>query len=206
VLRRYRLAPTTLEAERGILARTGGEPWLVRDGRVVVVASRLVPEETNLPVIGGFVPFVGALVNRLARGESGLLEAAPGDPVALPSVVTAIALAPDSAAPVESGAVVAAPDAPGLYPLLVGTDTAGMLVVAADRRESDLARADAAMLRARFPGARVSLTQDAREYGALRFRGAGRSELTGWLLALALLVLLVEAGLAAGGLRRRAAA
>ncbi len=206
VLRRYRLTETPAGAGRGVLARAGGEPWLVRDGRVVLVASRLVPEETTLPVSGGFVPFVGALVNRLARGEAGVIEAAPGDPVALPPDVTALVLAADSAPVVESGSVIAAPAAPGLYRLLAGRDTVGMLVVALDPRESDLTRASASLLATRFPGARVSVTGDARAYGAQRFRGAGRSELTGGLLALLLLVLLAEAGLATGGFARRAAA
>ncbi|MEK6769002.1 MAG: hypothetical protein AABY85_08450 [Gemmatimonadota bacterium] len=204
VMRRYRLEPRTADADREVLARTGGDPWLVREGRVVVVGSRLVIEETDLPLAGGFVPFVNALVNRLARGEAGIIEAAPGGSVALPADVTALAMPPDSARAVESGAVIAAPQAPGLYALLSGADTAGILVVAPDPRESDLRRADAATLRARFKGARVTLTGDAREYGSLRFRGAGRSELTGWLLAGVLLVLLVEAGLATGGLNRSA--
>lgn len=204
VMRRYRLEPRTADADRDVLARTGGDPWLVREGRVVVVGSRLVIEETDLPLAGGFVPFVNALVNRLARGEAGIIEAAPGGSVALPSDVTALGMPPDSVRAVESGAVIAAPQAPGLYALLSGADTAGILVVAPDPRESDLRRADAATLRARFKGARVTLTGDAREYGSLRFRGAGRSELTGWLLAGVLLVLLVEAGLATGGLSRSA--
>lgn len=205
VLRRYRLAPVIGEGGRGVLAWSGGEPWLAREGRIVVAASRFVPEETSLPLTGGFVPFVGALVNRLARGEAGIIEAAPGDPVALPGNVTALALGPDSAQVVESGAVIAAPPTPGLYALLAGADTAGLLVVAPDPRESDLARADEAMLRGRFLGARITVTGDPREYASLRFRGTGRSELTSGLLAAALLVLLAEAGLATGSLRRPAA-
>jgi hypothetical protein len=48
----------------------------------------------------------------------------------------------------------------------------------------------------------VSLFNGPRDYAASRFRGAGRAELTGWFLAGSLLVLLLEAGVAAGGLRR----
>ncbi len=88
---RYRLEATSDVAPRGVLARAGGDPWLVRSGRIVVMASRLVPEETSLPLSSGFVPFVGVLVNRLARGDEGLLEAAPGDPVSLPDDITALA-------------------------------------------------------------------------------------------------------------------
>lgn len=203
--RRYRLEPAGdgAESARAVLARAGRDPWVVRDGQVVLLASRMVPEETALPLTGAFVPFMGALVNRIARGEAGLIEAAPGDPVSLPGRVTAVALAPDSAWTVPGGAVVPAPETPGLYALLSGPDTIGMLVVAPDARESNLTRAAADRLRAAFPGARVTVTSNPREYATLRFRGSGRSELTGGLLAVALALLLAEAALAAGGPRRR---
>jgi hypothetical protein len=200
---RYRLEPLAGDTARGVLVRAGGAPWLVRDRWTVLVGSRMVPEETPLPLTGGFVPFVGALVNRVARGEAGILEAAPGASIAVPERVSGIVTAGDSVRRVEPGAVIAAPDLPGAYPLLAGADTVAMLVVAADPRESDLTRAAAAALHARYPGAHVKITTDPRVYAALRFRGAGRSELTGWLLAAALLVLLVEPALAAGRLRAK---
>jgi hypothetical protein len=204
VRRRYRLEAPDPAAARGVLARAGGDPWLVRTGRVVVLGSRLVPEETELPVTSGFVPFVGDLLNRLARGEEGILEAAPGEMVPLPENVSAIALGRDSVQPVEGGRAIAAPLASGVYPLLSGADTVGALVTAGDRRESDLRRATDAELRALFPGSHVTIAASARAYAAERFRGAGRSELTGVLLLLALLVLVVEGLVAAGGIRRSA--
>jgi hypothetical protein len=206
VRRRYRLeaVPAAGEAARGVLARAGGDPWLVRAGQVVVVASRLVPEETALPLAGAFVPFVADLVNRVARGDEGIVEAAPGDPVPLPENVSALALGGDSVRPVSGGQAVTAPASPGVYPLLAGeADTVGVLVVAPDPRESDLRRATAGELASLFPGARVAVASGARAYAAERFRGAGRSELTGLLLLLALLLLVVEGIVAAGGLRRR---
>ncbi len=196
---RHRLEPAG-DGSGEVLARAAGEAWMVRVGRVVLVASRLVPEETALPLSGAFVPFVAALVNRVAWGESGVLDAYPGASVALPERVTALAR-DDRATALEPGAVVAAPGAPGVYAMLSGRDTVGLLVVGADARESDLTRAEAADWRRALPGARVSVTDDAERYAAERFRGAGRSELTGWLLAAALLVLLLESLLAAGRVR-----
>lgn len=206
VRRRYRLeaVPGPGEPGRGVLARAGGDPWLVRAGRVVVVGSRLVPEETALPLTGGFVPFLADLVNRVAAGEEGILEAAPGDPVPLPENVSALALGGDSLQPVVGGRAATAPASPGVYPLMAGeADTVGVLVVAPDPRESDLRRASAGELATLFPGARVTVASNAGAYAAERFRGAGRSELTGLLLLLALLLLLVEGVVAAGGIRRR---
>ncbi|HVO36068.1 MAG TPA: BatA domain-containing protein [Gemmatimonadales bacterium] len=227
--RRYRLEPTS-PGGGGVLARAGGDPWLVAGGRVVVVGSRLVPEETALPLSSSFVPFVGALVNLLARGDAGIVEAAPGESVPLSGAVTAIAVGPNQVRPVEGGRAVAAPEgagrttrqsfapparesngpvitAPeeaGVYPLLAGADTVGELVVAPDPRESDLRRATASDLAALFPGASVTMAGDARAYAGERFKAAGRAELTGAALLAALVVLVVEGLVAAGGVRRRA--
>ena len=201
--RRYRLEPVA-EARLGVLARAGGDAWLVRGGRVVVVGSRLVPEETALPLASGFVPFVGVLVNLLARGDEGVVEAAPGDPVPLDDAITAIAVGGGQIRPVAGGRAVLSPVEPGVYPLLAGADTAGALVIAPDPRESDLTRATASDLAALFPGARVTMAATARAYAAERFRAAGRAELTGAALLAALLALVVEGLVAAGGIGRRA--
>jgi hypothetical protein len=176
----------------------------VRSGRTVVVGSRLAPDETSLPLASGFVPFVGLLVNRLARGDEGILEAAPGEAVPLPDNVTALTLGDGTVRRVEGARAIAAPAAPGVYFLLAAGDTAGALVVAPDPRESDLRRAAASDIAGRFPGAKVTIAASPQAYAAERFRGSGRSELTGWLLAAALLVLVAEALVAAGTLERSA--
>jgi hypothetical protein len=198
VLRRYRLEPTRVGARTAVLARVGGEPWLVRTGRTAIVASRFVPEETDLPLTAGFVPAVAALVGRVARAEEGIIEAAPGAPVVLPEEVTGVGAGARAA-----GAALTAPVEPGAYPLLTGTDTVGALVVAPDPRESDLGRASDAEVARALPGAHVRMVRTPQAYAAERFAGAGRSDLAPWLLAVALLVLVVES-LLATGLRRRA--
>ncbi|MGA2381991.1 MAG: BatA domain-containing protein [Gemmatimonadales bacterium] len=201
--RHYRLEPTSAAA-LGVLARAGADPWLVASGRVVVIGSRLVPEETALPLSPLFVPFVGTLVNQLARGDEGMVEAAPGDPALLGSAVTAIGVGGGRVRPVEGGRAVAAPAEPGVYPLLAGADTVGALVVAPDPRESDLRRATASDLRSLFPGARVTVAAEPQAYAGERFRAAGRAELTGAVLFAALLALVVEGLVAAGRVRRSA--
>jgi len=201
--RRYRLEATSA-GTGGVLARAGADPWLVASGRVVVIGSRLVPEETALPLSPGFVPFVGALVNQLARGDEGLVEAAPGEPARLGDAVTAIGMGEGRVRPVTAGRAVTAPVEPGMYPLLAGPDTVGALVVAPDPRESDLTRATASELRSLFPGARVTVAADARAYAGERFRAAGRAEVTGAALLAALLALVAEGLLASGRVGRSA--
>ena len=80
VTRRYRIEVVTGDAGRGtgndptVLATVNGEPWLVRDGSVLLLGSRLDTAWTALPAAPAFVPFVDALVNRLARGEAPVTE------------------------------------------------------------------------------------------------------------------------------------
>lgn len=81
VVRRYRL----VEASGGggeVLATVNGEPWLVRAADVVLLGSRLDTAWTGLVTTPGFVPFVDALVNRVARGELATTEAEGGPRVA----------------------------------------------------------------------------------------------------------------------------
>jgi len=80
VTRRYRIEAVTGDASRGtggdttVLATVNGQPWLVRDGNVLLLGSRLDTAWTALPAAPAFVPFVDALVNRLARGEALISE------------------------------------------------------------------------------------------------------------------------------------
>jgi hypothetical protein len=81
VSRRYRLEPTAGASDSlGALATVNGGPWLVRAGDVVLLGSRLDTAWTSLPAAPGFVPFVDALVNRIAAGETDVeeVEGAPG--------------------------------------------------------------------------------------------------------------------------------
>ena len=77
---RYRIEVVTGDAGRGtgndttVLATVNGDPWLVRDGSVLLLGSRLDTAWTALPAAPAFVPFVDALVNRLARGEAPVTE------------------------------------------------------------------------------------------------------------------------------------
>jgi hypothetical protein len=84
VARRYRIEPVGgglgTGSDSSVLATVNGEPWLVRDGSVLVLGSRLDTAWTALPAAPAFVPFVDALVNRLARGEAPVteVEGSPG--------------------------------------------------------------------------------------------------------------------------------
>jgi hypothetical protein len=135
--------------------------------------------------------FVDQLLNRLARGELSSLDAAPGDPVALPDVVDAVAEG-ERRVGVEGGARYVAADT-GVQYLLSGRDTVGVLSVNPDPRESRLLPATDRQLRELWPTARVL---DLERAPAQAFAGAARGDLTALFLWLALLLGLAEVGLA----------
>jgi hypothetical protein len=195
ITRRHKLEFTG-GAGRDVLVTAGGQPWVVRSGRTVLVGSRFDPSWTSLPLAAAFVPFVDALVNRAARGELVHLDASPGDPVLVPDRVTAVA-GPTGPQQMEGGSAFH-PVGLGVHFLLADGDTAGAVSVNPDPRESDLTRASDAELVGLWPDARVAGLERASE---LAFRVGARSDLRGPLLWLAFALALSEAGLAS--LRRR---
>jgi aerotolerance regulator-like protein len=196
VLRRY-LLRSTGSGRTGVLATVAGAPWIVRGGEVVLLGSRLEPAWTELPVSAGFMPFMDVLLNRLARGENAFEQAAPGDAVRLPDLVTEVRRGNGSWR-VEGGGVFR-PSETGVHFLLAGRDTIGALSVNPDPRESRLGRATDTQARRLWRGARVV---SLREAGGAAFSTASRGDLRGPLLWTALLVGLVEAGFASGWRRR----
>lgn len=194
VTRRYRLRGNA--STGAVLARAGGEPWIVRDGSVVLMASRMAEDWTTLPVTAGFVPLLDRLVNGLAAGEAAHVTATPAGVVAAPPGATALRT-PAGAVPIGADARVTAPITPGVY-YFTGSagDTVGALEVNHDPRESRLAQADAEQLAATF-GPTVRL-DDAAALDRDLFRGARRAELAGVLLVLALVAGVTELAVATG--------
>lgn len=187
----YRLR--RLIGEGTVLAAVGAEPWIVRDGNIVLVASRMEETWTELPVTAAFVPFVDLLVNRLASREAWLQQAHPGEQVELPASVSAI-FTSEGIVPVASNRPVWMASQPGVY-FLQGEagDTVGALAVTHDPRESRAERATESMLRATFGD--VTLAED-DEFEASLFRSARGLDLTTLLLVTALLAAVIELGVA----------
>jgi hypothetical protein len=71
VTRRQRLEGSDTGA---VQATVNGEPWMVAGRGIVLLGSRLDTGWTALPTAPAFVPFVDALVNRFARGETAVEE------------------------------------------------------------------------------------------------------------------------------------
>jgi len=196
VARRYALQ-STASGRSGVLATVNGAPWIVRDGSVILLGSRLDPAWTDLPTSAGFMPFMDVLLNRLARGEVALGHGAPGDAVALPDQVTMVRQ--ESREWRVEGGGMFQPPATGVFYLLAGRDTVGAMSVNPDPRESNLARATDAEARRLWKGARVVALKDA---AGDTFSSASRGDLRGPLLWFALIAGLAEVGLASVWRRR----
>ena len=194
VFRRHHLVGTG-----SVYATCGGDPWLVRSGNVVLVASRMEPDWTRLPVSAAFVPFVDFVINRVASDEAWIVKAGPGEVVELPQSANAVLGRADAElATVPKNGRIMAPSDPGVYFLRgVSGDTVGALEVNNDPRESQLRMADQDELRASF-GQESRLLESAFLYRDL-FGGVGRMDLTGIFLVLTVLAVLGEFIVASSG-------
>lgn len=193
VLKRYRLRATRSSASGGVLATVGGEPWIVRGGKVVLVGSRMEPEWTGLPLSASFMPFMDAMVNRIARGQLATLSGNPGQPLLLPDQTTEV-VRDGRRWPIEGGAPFRPPGT-GVYYLLGGRDTIGVLAANLDARESQLVKATDSEVRGLWRGARVV---EPGRADAEAFAQVGRADLQAPLLWLAFALAVTEVLLASG--------
>jgi len=171
-----------------VLVELAGQPWIVRDGDVILVASRLDPAWTSLPLSASFVPFLDLLINRMAARQVFVVRAEPGGPVSLPpSAVGWFGLVEGA----TGGGGQRAPMEDGVYFLRgAAGDTVGALEVNHDPRESRLAHARARDIEGAF-GGDVQVLDDAGMDREL-FGGARRADLTGLMILLAVLAAVVE--------------
>lgn len=178
------------------VATAAGEPWIVAGPGYVLVASRLDPSATTLPVRAPFIPWLADMLGlRLGApaGDVGVpLAAVPGAVVHLPADADALESAAGARRAV-SAAGVNAPEERGVWFILRRGRRVGALVVNAPPEESALARWDAAALANRLGGTEARHASGASEWVRATFAsGASRPALVP-LLVLALLLLIAEA-------------
>lgn len=205
VARGYALASSGVGGEAEVLARLAdGTPWLVR-GRTRTGAYRLVgspfdPESSSLPVSASMVPLLEWLISTAERGSAARAVDA-GAPLSLPAAATAVRTPDGELHPVDPSQAYRETREAGVYRVLAGDSVLDEVAVNPPLRESLLTPADADQLRrALGPGAQL-VDGDSAAWAARVFRTRLGAELWRPLLLAALLVLLVETGVAARGAR-----
>ena len=192
---RYRLVRSGV-APSDTLATAGAEPWVVAGPGYVLLASRLDPAATQLPVRAPFVPWLAdMLALRLGApaGDVGApLDALPSRPIRLPAGAETLESVGGSRRSVTAETI-DAPEERGVWFVLRGGRRVGAVVVNTPPEESTLERWNAATLGARLGGARARTSATGTgwvrdTYAAGSARPAGTP-----LLVLALLLLAAEA-------------
>ena len=178
------------------LATAGGEPWVVAGTGYVLIASRLDPAATQLPVRAPFVPWLADVLSlRLGAplGDIGTpIDALPGRSIRLPAGAETLESAGGSRRSI-TGETMESPDERGVWFVLRGGRRIGAVVVNSPPEESLLERWSAPALAARLGGATArAATTSVGWVGDTYAAGATRPAGTP-LLVLALLLLAAEA-------------
>ena len=189
------------------LATAAGDPWVVSGPGYVLIASRLDPAATQLPVRAPFVPWLAdMLLLRLGApsGDEGTpIAALPGGPVHLPAGSESLESNAGSRRTVTAE-IMDAPEERGVWFILRGGRRIGAVVVNAPPDESALERTSPASLAARLGGVRATVATNAGGWVADVY-AAGRTRPAATPLLVLALLLLVAEGLAVRASRPNAA-
>jgi Aerotolerance regulator N-terminal len=195
VASRYRLVREGAGSSDTV-ATAAGEPWIVAGPGYVLIASRLDPSWTTLPVRAAFVPWLADMIGlRLGApaGDVGApVVAAPETPVRYPAGADAIESATGTRRSV-SGETGISPAERGVWFALRGARRIGAIVVNAPPEESALERWPAEALAARVAGTRGRATSRTESWVRDTFAAGTRRPAVTPLLLLALLLLSAEA-------------
>jgi hypothetical protein len=195
VSERYKLVRAGV-APSDTLATAGGEPWIVAGPGYVLVASRLDPAATQLPVRAPVVPWLADMLALRLGAPSGdvgtPIAALPGGPVHLPAGSESLESTGGSRRTVTAE-LMDAPEERGVWFILRGGRRVGAVVVNAPPEESSLERVNPAALAGRLGGVRAKVATSAGGFVADVY-AAGRTRPAATpLLVLALLLLAAEA-------------
>ena len=195
VTSRYRLVRAA-PAVGDTLATAAGEPWVVAGPGFVLIASRLDPASTTLPLRAVFVPWLADMVGlRLGApaGDAGApIRASPGEPIHLPDGADAIEGSSGARRGV-TGPDTRAPDERGVWFVLKGAHRIGAIEVNAPPTESKLARLSAEALATRLGAAHSRSAESASAWVRETFAAGSRRPIITPLLVLALLLIAAEA-------------
>jgi hypothetical protein len=187
-----------------LLALSEGAPWAIRGDRTgggtfILLASPLSAGATTLPTSAAMVPLLDRIIGLWASARPVDGAFAPGAEAALPAGTAAVRRPDGVLEQVGDATRYTLGGEPGIYRALAGDSTVAVFAVNPPPSESDLTRAGARELRALLPDWSVETADNADEWEADIFRERLGREIWRPLLIVALLVLLLEAIVAAAG-------
>jgi hypothetical protein len=184
-----------------------GTPWLVEltgpAGPILLLASRLDPAETDVPLLAQMVPLVEwLLVGQGPVAEFRRLEA--GAPLLLPVAATDVEAPDGTRLPVDGTHEFRFTGEPGIYTVLAGDEVLDRVAVNAPLRESLLAPIDEASLQAQLASGTVTEATTGPEWQRRVYSRRQGREVWPFLLGATLILLLAESWAASsGGVDRR---
>jgi hypothetical protein len=187
-----------------LLALSDGTPWAVRGERAngssyIVLGSPLSANATTLPTSAAMVPLLDRVIGVWASARAIDGAFAPGAEAPLPPGTTAV-LRPDEVEErVDASAHYPLGGEPGIYRAMAGDSTLAVFAVNPPAWESELAQAGAGELASLLGGWSVATADDQDEWASEVYRERLGREIWRPLLLLALVLLLVEATIAAAG-------
>jgi hypothetical protein len=196
-----------LGAESGARPRVtleGGAPWLVEADipgmgePVLVLASRLDPVETDIPVAASMIPLVEWLVSGAGAGVAADRVQA-GEPISLPPGATRVEDPAGTRTAVDGSREFRFTGTPGIYSVLAGDELLERVAVNAPLRESLPATLDDAALAALFASGDPVLAGSAARWRRSVFTRRSGREVWPWLVGGALVLLLLESWVASSG-------
>lgn len=204
---RYRLtrAGSVADADSGeVLLAAGGTPWMVAGPEYVLLASPLTMSATSAPLQASFVPWLRDLLGQRLGSGGLLIEAAPGDTIAVPSGADQLQWADGTLTPLI-GNRVTVPARSGVYLVRRGARTLGALVVNPELVESEVDAWGAAVWQSRVTGTTVEVVDEPNEINEAVFSRTGGRPIAWPLVLVAFIALVVEALVARGLLAPRTA-
>ncbi len=187
-----------------------GSPWIVRGdlpskARYLVVASPLSTAASTLPTSSAMVPLLDRLVGAWAEtGATSHADVVPGQVVQLPPGADEVEAPLGKRDRVRAGEPYRAGSQAGIYKVYAQTKLVSAFAVNAPLQESALQRISNRRLKDVLPSWDIETSNDPAEWTRDIFRHRLGREIWQLLVALALILLLVEAMAASAGKQRRA--
>lgn len=212
VLQSYRLLPAARNPRDSVLLRLqDGSAWAVqgeraRGGRFVLLASPLTPAASTLPTSVAMIPLIDRATGIWVAPAAARAEARPGELMSLPSGATTIVNPDGTRDTVRAGQPHHAGTQPGAYRVLQGGSMIAAYVVNPPAVESLLRRASDERIARALPDWKVEFADDADSWDDEIFDRRLGYEFWRLLVIVLLVVLAVEAIVAATGRVQTAAA